>query len=62
MNDIYLKDEFEKWMSKQVKSDGEPYSQRTQKGYIYAITNTCSEIENLNLENSDLFTISSLIF
>jgi len=59
MKDIYLKDEFEKWMSEQVQSNGKAYSQHTQKGYVYALTKACSEIENLNLENSDLFTISS---
>lgn len=59
MNDIYLKAEFEKWMSEQVQSNGRSYSQHTQKGYVYALTKACSEIENLNLESSDLFTINS---
>ncbi|WP_342357388.1 AAA family ATPase [Clostridium senegalense] len=60
MQDVYLKDEFEYWMSEQVQSNGKAYSQHTRKGYIYALIKACSEIENLNLDNSDLFTVSSL--
>ena len=59
-NSVYLKNEFEKWISKQVQSNGKQYSSHTQKGYIYSLEKACSEIKNLNLENSDLFTITSL--
>ncbi len=60
MKDVYLKNEFEQWMSQQVQSNGKTYSQHTQKGYIYALIKACSEIKNLNIDNSDLFTIDSL--
>lgn len=59
-NGTYLKDEFEKWMSRQVQSNGRQYSSHTQKGYIYSLEKACSEIRNLMLEDSDLFTITSL--
>lgn len=59
-NSVYLKNEFEKWISEQVQSNGKQYSSHTQKGYIYSLEKACSEIKNLNLENSDLFTITSL--
>ncbi|MCQ4922176.1 AAA family ATPase [Tissierella carlieri] len=59
-NDTYLKEDFEKWLSKQVQSSGRQYSSHTQKGYIYSLEKACSEIEGLNLENSDLFMITSL--
>lgn len=58
--DVYLKNEFEQWMSQQVQSNGKAYSQHTQKGYIYALIKACSEIKNLNINNSDLLTIDSL--
>jgi len=60
MKDVYLKNEFEQWMSEQVQSNGRTYSQHTQKGYTYALIKACSEIKNLNIDNSDLFTIDSL--
>lgn len=60
MKDIYLKDEFDQWMASQIKNDGEQYSKDTIKGYIYALEKACSEIEDLNLDKSDLFTINSL--
>lgn len=60
MGNIYLKEEFELWLSKQVQGNGKPYSLHTQKGYVYALMKACSEIKNLNLENSDLFTIKTL--
>ncbi|WP_346914269.1 AAA family ATPase [Clostridium sp.] len=60
MKNVYLKDAFEQWMSEQVQSNGKTYSQHTQNGYIYTLTKACSEIKNLNIDNSDLFNIDSL--
>lgn len=60
LNSTYLKDEFEEWMSKQIQSNGKSYSPLTQRGYTYALEKACSEIENLNLDNCDLFSISSV--
>lgn len=57
---VNLKDEFEKWLSRQIQNNGSPYAQLTQKGYVYALSKACSEIENLNLEINYLFTISSI--
>lgn len=58
-DNTYLKKEFEKWLSNHVQSSGRQYSSHTQKGYIYSLEKACSEIEGLNLEKSDLFTITS---
>ena len=60
LNSTYLKDEFEEWMSKQIQSNGKSYSPLTQRGYAYALEKACSEIKNLNLDNCDLFSISSV--
>ncbi|SHI17434.1 AAA family ATPase [Sporanaerobacter acetigenes] len=60
LNNTYLKLEFEQWLGEQIQSNGSPYSPHTQKGYIYALEKACSEIENLNLENDDLFTVGSV--
>ncbi|WP_350343209.1 AAA family ATPase [Proteinivorax tanatarense] len=60
LKSIYLKSEFERWISEQVQGNGRPYSTHTQKGYIYSLEKACSEIENLDIEDSDLFTITSL--
>lgn len=60
MKDIYLKNEFEQWMNKQVQNNRKAYAQTTIKGYIYALTKACSEMGNLNLDNSDLFTVHLL--
>ncbi|MEG0368338.1 MAG: hypothetical protein RR585_15960, partial [Coprobacillus sp.] len=52
--------EFEQCIREQFQSNGKPYSQFTQKGYVYALTKACSEIQNHNLDNCDLFNVSSL--
>lgn len=56
----YLKDEFQKWMSHQVQDNGRNYSEHTQKGYVRALQKACKEINNLRIENKDLFYVSSL--
>jgi 5-methylcytosine-specific restriction enzyme B len=60
MEGIYLKDEFEHWLRKEIQPNGQPYSKHTKKGYIYALQKAASELENLNLPQTDLFTFSSL--
>ncbi|WP_077212414.1 AAA family ATPase [Bacillus dakarensis] len=60
MQGVYLKDEFENWLSEQIQENGSLYSKETIKGYIYALSKACSDIHNLNLVNSNLFSIGSL--
>lgn len=60
MTDVYLKEEFEQWLSEQVKSNGESYAELTQRGYINTLTKACSEIANIKIDSTDLFTIDSL--
>ncbi|WP_273327796.1 AAA family ATPase [Vallitalea guaymasensis] len=56
---IYLKDRFQEWMSEQVQDNGKNYSEHTQKGYVRALQKACSEIEDLELESKDLFSVGS---
>jgi len=59
MREAYLKDEFKEWISRKLQNDGKPYSESTCRGYVYALVKACGEIENLTLNEDDLFTINS---
>jgi MoxR-like ATPase len=52
----YLEDDFIEWMTAQRKSNGEPYSSNVIKGnYRRALKKACSELTDIEIEQSDLF-------
>lgn len=58
MSDTYLKTDFQNWMRRQKKSNGEPYKSNTITAYTNALKNATSK---LNIENipTDLFNLTS---
>lgn len=55
-----MKDEFEEWLKLQEKHTGGKYSLNSINQYIRALKMGCSELDDLELESTNLFTISDL--
>ena len=55
INNTYLKSDFRKWMRKQKKSNGEPYSSNTITTYANMLKNTTQKLDLGDRVESDLF-------
>lgn len=60
VNNLNIIEEFEKWMSNLKKNNIRIYADRTIKLYVYALEKSCYEIKDVNLQEKNLFNISSL--
>ena len=56
----YLKNEFEIWLKQSTRNNGEPYSTETVNNYIGVIKNYCKKLNNLSIDNSDLFYVDNI--
>jgi hypothetical protein len=56
----YLKNEFETWIRSVTRNNGEPYSAETINNYISVIKNYCRKLNNLSINNPDLFYIDNI--
>ena len=56
----YLKNEFETWLKQTTRNNGEPYSAETVNNYISVIKNYCKKLNNLSIDNSDLFYVDNI--
>ena len=56
----YLKNEFETWLKQATRNNGEPYSAETVNNYISVIKNYCKKLNNLSIDNSDLFYVDNI--
>ena len=56
----YLKNEFETWLKQATRNNGEPYSTETVNNYISVIKNYCKKLNNLSIDNSDLFYVDNI--
>ena len=59
-NMAYLKNEFEIWLKQSTRNNGEPYSTETVNNYIGVIKNYCKKLNNLSIDNSDLFYVDNI--
>lgn len=59
MNEQYLKEEFQKWMSRQKKSNGELYKSGTINAYTNALKRSSVKLNLTDLPETDLFNVSS---
>ena len=59
MDKVYLKNEFNQWLTKQLDNRRMAYTEKTKQEITNALSNACAEIENLDLQNKDLFSIDS---
>ena len=60
ISDVNLKSDFQAWMKKQKKSNGESYSPNTVSAYTTALKNSTTKLRLGNAVNSDLFYYTSL--
>ena len=60
ISDVNLKSEFQAWMKKQKKSNGESHSPNTINAYITALKNATAKLRLGDDVNSDLFFYTSL--
>lgn len=56
----YLRNEFETWLKQSTRNNGEPYSTETVNNYIGVIKNYCKKLNNLSIDNSDLFHVDNI--
>ena len=59
MSNIYLKTEFQNWMSYQKKSNSEPYKKNTITAYTNAICRSSRKLNLPDIPTADLFEITS---
>ncbi|WKA58294.1 AAA family ATPase [Planococcus shenhongbingii] len=59
MTESYLKKPFQAWMTKQKKSNGEPYKTGTINAYTNALRNSSAKLQLKELPQTDLFHITS---
>ncbi|GEM_PF-2223231 len=51
---------FEEWLRKKKRSNGEDYSEETISNYVTSLKGHLNKLDNLSLENTNLFTINDL--
>jgi len=56
----YLKNEFETWIKSTTRNNGDVYSAETINNYISVIKNYCKKLNNLSIDNSDLFYVDNI--
>ncbi|WP_246861306.1 AAA family ATPase [Bacillus sp. REN3] len=59
MPDTYLRTDFQNWMGRQKKSNGEPYKKATINAYTTALKNAAAKLDLEGLTEKDLFKITS---
>ena len=59
MNNTYLKTNFQEWMRRQKKSNGEPYSPNTITAYTNALKNSTAKLNIQSVPQTDIFHITS---
>ncbi|WP_298827535.1 AAA family ATPase [uncultured Planococcus sp.] len=60
MSNVNVRVQFQKWMSHQKKSNGEPYKKNTVTAYVNALKNSSAKLNLPNIPTTDLFEITSL--
>lgn len=60
MSDTYLKADFQKWMGRQKKSNGEAYKSSTINSYTTALKNATAKLETDTITKTDLFSLTSV--
>jgi len=60
VNDVNLRSDFQVWMKKQKKPNGEKYSPNTVNAYTTALKNATGKLNLSGPVNSDLFSYSSI--
>lgn len=59
MSEKNLKTTFQKWMSRQKKSNGTPYKEGTINAYTNALKNATPKLNLKQVPQKDLFTITA---